>query len=109
MDSHLPRNMLAVKARDGLGGRQAFLISRVVAGAEHELTARGRVIADAPAAGLMAVVLLDQLVNAGGNRADDGELGKVGSEAGPEPVVRAGLVDCPGVNSQPVIDDVRID
>src|SRR5262249_45103976 len=65
--------------------------------------------ADPPAARVMAVVLLEQLVHAGGDRADNGELGKVGAEPGPEPVVGARLIDGARVHLQPVPGNLRAD
>lgn len=64
-------------------------------------------VANPPAAGVMTVVLLDQLVDTGGDRADDAELGQVRAEPGPEPVVGARLVDGARVHLKPVPDEVR--
>src|SRR5262249_59804809 len=62
-----------------------------------------------PAAGLMAVVLLEQLVHAGDDRADDAELGQVRAEPRPEPVVGARLVDGARVHRQPVPDEPPVE
>jgi hypothetical protein len=44
---------------------------------EEKLTTGGRVIADPPTARLMAVVLLQDLVDAGADRAGNAELGDI--------------------------------
>jgi hypothetical protein len=48
---------------------------RVVAIAKMELATCGRMRADAPTAGFVAVVPLDQLIDPGADHADDAELG----------------------------------
>src|SRR5262249_41651562 len=78
------------------------LVVRVVAVAQRELAARRRMRADSPAAWLMAVVLLEQLVHAGADRADDAELGKVRPESRPKPIVRARLIDGARVHLKPL-------
>jgi hypothetical protein len=55
----------------------------VVAVTEEELSAGGGMVSDSPATRRMAVVLLDQLIDAGAYRADDAEFSEVRAEAGP--------------------------
>jgi hypothetical protein len=104
----LAGQVLLVEPGDRLGGRAAPLVLRVVPVAQEELPAGGRMIAHPPAAGLVAVVLLHQLIRGGADRPDGAELGQVGPESGPEPVVRAGRVVRPGVHGEPVIHGVRV-
>src|SRR5215831_1324482 len=66
-------------------------------------------VADPPAAWVVAVVLPEQLIHAGGDRADDGELGKVRAEPGPEPVVGARLIDGARVYLEPVPHQPPVD
>jgi len=58
-------------------GRLLAHVVGVVPVTEHELTACGRMRADPPAAGLMAVDFLYQLVEPSADRAEDAELGNV--------------------------------
>ncbi len=58
-------------------GRLLALVVRMVPVTEHELTAGGGMRADPPAARLMAVDLLYQLVERSAERAEDAELGDV--------------------------------
>jgi hypothetical protein len=57
----------------------------------------------------VAVVLLDELVDARADRAEDTELLDVGAEPGPESIIGAGLVDCAGVHLEPVADLPGVD
>lgn len=80
------------------------LVVGVMAIAEQELAACRGMLPDSPAARLVTVVLLDELVDARANRAEDAELFNVRAEPGPESVVGAGLVDgagAPGASSRP--------
>jgi len=81
---------------------------RVMAITEVELAVRRGVIADPPAAWLMTVVLLHQLVDACGDCAENAELFKVRAESRPEPVIRAGLVDGARVHLEPVADKPHV-
>jgi hypothetical protein len=60
---------------------------RVMTVTEVELAVRRGVIADPPAAWLMTVVLLHQLVDACGDCTENAELFKVRAESRPEPVI----------------------
>jgi hypothetical protein len=57
----------------------------------------------------MTVVLIDQLVDAGADRANDAKLGQVRAEPGPEPVVGARIVDGAGVHLKPVPEEPHVD
>src|SRR5215831_15730345 len=104
----LALQVLAVQPFDQLMSWLPPLEVRVVAVAEVELAARCGVVAEPPAAWLVAVVFLDQLVHGGTDRAQDAELFQVGAEPGPEPVIRAGLVDDARVHLEPVIEEPRV-
>jgi hypothetical protein len=95
VNGFLALQVLTVQPFDEFMSWLLALEVRVVAVAEVELAARGRVVADPPAAWLVAVVLLDQLVERGADRAEDAELFQVRAEPGPEPVVRAGSLTTP--------------
>src|SRR5262249_2336391 len=81
--------VLTVQSLDHVVGWSLSSEVGVVAITQKELTAGCGMRADAPAAGLMTVVLLDELIDAGTDRAEDAELGEIGTEPGPESVVRA--------------------
>jgi hypothetical protein len=98
----LALQVLTVQPFDELMGRLFALVVGMVAIAEQELAARGGMLPDPPATGLMTVVLLDQLVDARADGAEDAELLQVRAEPGPEPVVRAGLVDGARMHRKPV-------
>jgi len=100
----LALQVLAVQPFDELMGRLLALVVGMVAIAEQELAARGGMLPDPPAARLVTVVLLDQLVDARADRAEDAELLQVRAEPRPEPVVRAGLVDGARVHLEPVTE-----
>jgi hypothetical protein len=108
VDDCLALQVLTVQPLDELMGRLPALIVGMVAVAEQELAARGGIAPDPPAARLVAVVLLDQLVDARADRAEDAELLQVRAEPGPEPVVRAGLVDGARVHLEPVTEQRRV-
>lgn len=76
-------------------GRLFALVVGVVTVTEHELPACGRMRADPPAAGLVAVDFLYQLVEPGPDRAEDAELGNVRAESRPESVIRPGSLIVP--------------
>src|SRR6516162_10965864 len=105
----LALQVLLVEPLDELKRWLLALVVGVVAVTQRELAAGRRMVADPPAAWVMTVVLLDQLVDGGGDRADYGELGKVGAEPGPETVVGARLVDSARVHLKPVPDHPRVD
>jgi len=98
----LALQVLAVQPFDELMGRLPALVVRMVAIAQQELAARCGMLPDPPASGLVTVVLLDQLVDARADRAEDAELLQVRAEPGPEPVVRTGLIDGARVYLKPV-------
>src|SRR5690348_586786 len=105
----LALQVLTVQPLDKLMSWLLALVVGVVQVTQRELAARRRMVADPPAAWVMAVVLLDQLVHAGADRADDAELGEVGAEPRPEPVVGSRLVDSARVYLKPVPDQPRVD
>src|SRR5215471_10048878 len=109
VDRRLPLQVLAVQSLDELMRWLLAQVVGMVAVTQRELATRRRMRADPPAAWLVAVVLLDQLVGGGGDRADNGELGKVGAEPRPEPVVGARLIDGARVHLKPVPDSPRVD
>src|SRR5271169_4357145 len=90
-------------------GRLLALVVRMVPVAEHELTAGGRMRADPPAAGLMAVDFLYQLVERSADRAKDAELGNVRAESRPEPIIRSRLIDRSRVQLEPVTHQARVE
>src|SRR5262249_25063961 len=96
--------VLTVQPFDELMRRLPAVVVGMVAITEQELASSGRILADPPAAWLVAVVLLDELVDAGGDRAQDAELFDIRTEPGPEAVVGAGLVDGARVHLEPVTD-----
>jgi hypothetical protein len=100
----LALQVLTVQPLDQLMGRLLAVIFGVVPVAEQELAVRRGVLPDSPAAWLVAVVLLDQLVDGGADRAEDAELFNVRAEPGPEPVVGSGLIDSARVYLEPVAD-----
>src|SRR5215472_18405753 len=85
------------------------LVVGVMPIAEQELAARRGMLPDSPAARLVTVVVLDQLVDARADRAEDAELFDVGAEPGPESVVGPGLVDDARVHLEPVADLPGVD
>src|SRR6516164_2899859 len=100
----LALHVLTMQPFDQLMSWLLALVVGMVAIAEQELAARGGMLPDPPAAWLVAVVLLDQLVDARADRADDTELLQVRAEPGPEPVVRTGLIDNAGSHLEPVTE-----
>src|ERR1700758_2663256 len=94
---------------DQLMGWLSALVVGVMAIAEQELAACRGMPSDPGAARLVTVVLLDQLVDARADRAEDAELRKVRAEPRPEPVIRAGLVDGARVHLEPVTDQPGVD
>src|SRR5215467_12055856 len=100
----LALQVLTMQPFDELVCRLPALVVRVMAIAEQELAARRGMIPDPPAARLVTVVLLDQLVDARADRAEDTELLQVRAEPGPEPVVRTGLIDGARVHLEPVTE-----
>ena len=90
-------------------GRLLALVVRMVPVTEHELTAGGGMRADPPAAGLMAVDFLYQLVERSADRAKDAELGNVRAESRPEPIIRSRLIDRSRVQLEPVTHQARVE
>jgi len=66
------------------------------------------VLADAPAAADLAVVLPGDRPGAGADCGDEGELAEVGAEPGPEAVVRTRLVQRAGVDGEPVLEEGEV-
>src|SRR5215472_6456123 len=85
------------------------LVVGVMPIAEQELAACRGMLPDSPAARLMAVVLLDELVDARADRAKDAELFEVGAEPGPESVVGTRLVDGARMHLEPGADLPGVD
>jgi hypothetical protein len=104
VQTRLPLLVCSVQALDHGTGRPGAVVIGVMAVTQQELTAGGGMIPDSPASRLVAVVLPYHLINPGADRADNAELGDVGSEPGPETVIRSRLVHGAGMNCQPVID-----
>src|SRR6516164_5837461 len=100
----LALQVLTVQPLDQLMSRLAALVVGMVAMAEQELAARRGILPDPPAAWLVTVVLLDELVDARADRAEDTELFNVRAEPGPEPVVHTGLIDDAHVHLEPVAE-----
>src|SRR5215471_14867459 len=100
--------MLTVQALDELVSWLLTLEVRVVAITEIELAVRRGVIADPPAARLVTVVPLHQMVDADADRAENAELFKVRAESRPEPVIGAGFVDGACVHLKPVAHQPRV-
>src|SRR5215472_10907408 len=94
---------------DQLMGWLSALVVGVMPIAEQELAARCGILPDSPAARLVTVVLLDQLVDARADRAEDAELLQVRAEPGPESVIGAGLVDGARVHHEPGADLPGVD
>src|SRR5499427_7734713 len=100
----LSLQVLTVQPFDELMSRLSAPVVGVMAIAEQELAARRVILPNPPAARLVTVVLLDQLVDARADRAEDTDLLQVRAEPGPESVVRPGLVDGARVYLEPVTD-----
>src|SRR5215472_3311165 len=94
---------------DQLMGWLSALVVGVMPIAEQELAACGVILPDSPAARLVTVVLLDQLVDARADRAEDTELLDVRAESGPESIIGPGLVDDARVHLEPVADLTGVD
>jgi hypothetical protein len=107
VDGALALQVLTVQPFDELMSWLPALVVGMVAIAQQELAARGGMLPDPPAAGLVTVVLLDQLVDARADRAEDAELLQVRAEPGPEPVVRTGLIDGARAHLKPVTEERR--
>ena len=105
VDCRLPLQVLPVQPLDEFMSWLLALVFGVVAVTQGELAVRRRMVADPPAAGGMAVVLLDQLIHAGGDRADDAELGQVRAKPRPEPVVGPGSLMMPVCTSNQCPDN----
>src|SRR5690348_15247809 len=108
VDGGLALQMLTVQALDELMSGLPALEVRVVAVTQVELAARRRVVAEPPAARFVTVELPHQRVDACGDRAENAELFKVGTEPRPEPVIGAGFVDGAGVHLKPVTGKPRV-
>jgi hypothetical protein len=104
----LALQVLTVQPFDELMGWLLALVVGVMAIAELELAVRRGMLSDPPAARLVTVVLLDQLVDGRADRAEDAEFLDVRAEPGPEPVVHAGLVVGARVHLEPVTDLWRV-
>ena len=104
VNRRLALQVLTVQSLDQLVSGLHALIVGMVAITEQELAARSLVLPDPPAARLVTVVLLDQLVDGRADRAEDTELLQIRAEPGPEPVVRTWLVDSARVNLEPVTE-----
>ncbi len=109
LDCCLPLEVLTVEAFDKLMRRLCAPIVRVMPIAERELTARGRMNSDSPAARFVTIILLEQLIEAGTNRADDAEFGQIRTEARPEAVIRTGLIYRARVYPKPAPDWPRVE
>ena len=70
----LALHVLTMQPFDQLMSWLLALVVGMVAVAEQELAARGGMLPDPPAARLVTVVLLDQLVDGSADRAEDTEL-----------------------------------
>jgi hypothetical protein len=104
MDHRLARQVFLVQPFDELVSWLFASVVRMVAVTQRELAARRRMRADPPAARLVTVVLPDHLIHAGGDRADNAELGKVRSESRPKRIVLARLISDARVHLKPVPD-----
>jgi hypothetical protein len=89
VDRRLAFQVLTVQPFDELVSRLPAPVVRMMAITEHELAIGRWILPDPPASRLVTVVLLDQLVDACGDPAEDAELLEVRAEPGPEPVVGA--------------------
>src|SRR5215471_14379909 len=101
--------VLTVQPLDELVSWLLALVVGVMAIAEQELAACRGMLPDPPAARLVTVVLPDQLVDGRADRAEDAELLQVRAEPGPEPVVRAWLIEGARVHPEPVIELPRVE
>src|SRR5262249_28477877 len=70
----------------------------------EKLAPRRLILPAPPAARLVTVVLLEQLVDTRAGRAEDTELLQVRAEPRPEPVVHTGLIDGARVHLEPVTE-----
>jgi hypothetical protein len=109
MNGGLAFQVLSVQALDELMSWLLALEVRVVAVTQVELAAGGWVVADPPAARFVTVVLSEQRVDGGANRAENAELFKVRAEPGPEPAVGPGLVDGARVHLEPMTELRRVE
>ena len=109
VNRRLAFQVLTVQPFDELVSRLPAPVVRMMAITEHELAVGRGILPDPPASRLVTVVLLDQLVDACGDPAEDAELLEVRAEPGPEPVVGARLVDGPRVQLKPITDLPRVD
>jgi hypothetical protein len=89
VDRRLAFQVLTVQPFDELVSRLPAPVVRMMAITAHELAIGRWILPDPPASRLVTVVLLDQLVDACGDPAEDAELLEVRAEPGPEPVVGA--------------------
>ena len=80
VDRCLALQVLTMQPLDQLTSWLPALVVGVVAVAEQELAAGRGMVSDSPAARLVTVVLLDQLVDARADRAEDAELRDVGAD-----------------------------
>jgi hypothetical protein len=108
VDCRLAFQVLTVQPFDELVSRLPAPVVRMMAITEHELAVGRGILPDPPASRLVAVVLLDRLVDACGDPAEDAELLEVRAEPGPEPVVGARFVDGACVQLEPVADLPRV-
>src|SRR5690242_5219867 len=69
--------VLAVQPLDQISAGPPAVIIRVMPVAQHELTARGGMVPDAPASRLVTVEFLDQLIDPCADRPEDTDLGEV--------------------------------
>src|SRR5215831_566143 len=109
VNCRLALQVLTVQPFDQLMSWLSALVVGVMPIAEQELAACRVILPDSPAAGLVTVVLLDQLVDARTDRAEDTELLDVRAEPGPESVVGPGLIDDARVHLEPVADLPGVD
>ena len=88
MNRSLSFHVLAVLPNDQVVRRLGALVVGVVTVTKQKLPARRRMGSHSPAARLMAVVLLHELIDGGADGAKDAELGEVRTETRPKSVLR---------------------
>ena len=98
----LALQVLTMQPVDQLTSWPFALVVGVMAIAKQELAACRGMLSDSPAARLVTVALLDELVDARADRSEDAEL--LTSEPNRTRIRRAGLVDGARVHLEPVAD-----
>lgn len=109
LDCCLPFEVLTVQALDELMGRLCAPIIWMVPIAERELAPRRRMNSYSPAARFVTIILPEQLVEAGTDRADNAEFGQIRTEARPEAIIRTGLIYRARVHLKPVPDRAGVE